>query len=246
MHSPTRTLPWAIALSGALLGGCLGGQTGGEITRESPDEPNPPERPPTFPGEAGCRDHFENIALADASRLGFSGADVLASALGTHRSTLTWNDKPSVVSFGPEHGASSVELTIEYHDGNVRFVTSDFVPSSSGGPEPALGCSPDRLEVDVLVRLHTAGGALAEEFGASLVATMPNRATLSRELALDSLSGSFFVQTPASYHARALAVTADLDSNGFKGTLAGSVEQRVGTGPDGAVSNLFVTYASWP
>lgn len=232
----------ALASVGVFLAGCLGGQTGGEINGEGGTGA---PRPPAGPVQEDCTDERTVVALADASRLGFSGADVLALALGTHRAALHWSPPPHVVPFGPELGESAIEMSIEYHDGAVRLVKTKM--SSAAGQEvPALGCQPDRLEVDVVVRVTTAGGALDEQFTTALVASAPGHASLSAVLAVESLAGSFFVDPPAQYRARTMSVKAEFSAASFTGSLLGVVEQQSGSGPDSSVSAIFTEYARWP
>jgi hypothetical protein len=198
-------------------------------------------------GEYGCKELPRPIALADASQLGFSGMDLLARALGEHSAPLRWLPSMGVVAHGPEVGESRIDLVIEYRNGEVRFVEpSPMDPGGGSGVEPARTCASSRLEVDVVVRVETAGGALAEEFPAVLRAVTPSRVELARGLPLDRLSGSFFVNAPTGHSVGALDIKAYFDGGAFSGTLSAVVEQRVGSGSSASVGATFVTFAVWP
>jgi len=229
-----------------LLTGCMGGQTGGEFDGDGEGPPHVPGEPA---GHGGCVDTKTAVALFDSARLGFSAADVLEYTARTHASSLAWST-PSIVPvrFGPETGVSSIEMTIEHAGGEARFVESEPAPPPEGGTSSgaAVVCGPDRLEIDVAVRLTSGGGALSEAFAGVLVASVPGRAELSHDFPIDRLSGSFFVELPASYSAPKLHVNALLEPRSFRGNIWGVVEQRVGSGSDGSVGATHVIYAAWP
>lgn len=227
---------------GFLFAGCMGGQTGGEITDDAGGKP-----PFETPAQDGCKDVPHAIALYDASWLGFSGGDVLAYAAGTHRAPLLWSAPLPPVSFGPEQGFGAIELTLAYQGGAVRFVDTEPVTSgSSAEPATTLGCDSDRLEIEVQVRVHTDGGAFAETFTAVLTARSPARAEVSHLLAIDTLSGNFFVSAPEGFSAPSVVVNAQFEPQSFRGIVWGFIEQRVGTGRDASVGAMAFTYAVWP
>jgi hypothetical protein len=227
------------------LTGCMGGQTGGEFDGGGEGPPHAPGKPTEY----GCKDTKTAVALFDSSRLGFSAADVLAYSAGNHAASLLWSTPAIVpVRFGPEQGSSSLEMTIEHAGGDVRFVESEPAESGEGGTSSgaAVVCGPDRLEIDITVRFATGGGALSESFAGVLVASVPGRAELSHDWPIDRLSGSFFVELPASYSAPKLSINAQLEPLSFRGNIWGVVEQQVGSGTDGSVGATHVIYATWP
>lgn len=226
------------------MAGCMGGQTGGEILDEEPTVP--PVRDDASGDYAGCKERPTPIALADSSRLGFSGADVLEATLGTHRATLRWNANTGVIGFGPEHGDSSIDVTIQYVNGEVRFVEPTPMAGAGGFVEPAVHCRPNHLAVDVLVRIETAGGALAEEFTAALIATTPSHVELTRRIPVSDLQGAFYVTAPPGHVVGPLDIKVYFDANRVSGTLSGSAEQQVGRDPQGSVGITFVPFATWP
>jgi hypothetical protein len=228
----------------------MGGQTGGEILDgpEAPAQPTPGEG---TPANGACKEPAVKLNLSDVSPAGFSGEDVLAGTLGSHLAPLHWSTAPSIATFGPEQGESTVEMVIEYRGGEVRFYKTKVPPSSGAtagvGGTSAEGCQTDHVEVDVTVRLTTAGGALAEEFNATLTATTPARAQLSRDLPFAALRGSFFVSLPPTFRALSLKVDASFESDRFSGSLGSTVEQ-VGDpkSPSTSVGAMFVPFAVWP
>jgi hypothetical protein len=219
---------------GALCLACEGGQTGGEYQGTVTD--------------SACGQTIRELALDDAGPLGFSGADVLAGVLGTHGSPLFWNADTTPVAIGPEQGESSIEISIEHSGssgGGVRYVDlepsrADAVPS---GATAAPSCE-DRLELPVFVRLSTGGGALAEQFAATLVASSADSAALSYVLVAEDVSGSFAVSAPAPASAATVFVDVKWDEQGFRGTLSGQlVEERRETASSSA---RLIIYAAWP
>jgi hypothetical protein len=244
-HTPLACLALALA-------SCMGGQTGGEFSGEQPEPPGVATPGEGTPANSGCKEPGVRLNLSDVSPAGFSGEDVLARTLGPHVAPLHWSTAPSIATFGPEQGESSVEMVIEYRGGEVRFYKTN-VPPSSGATTgvqgtSAEGCQTDHLEVDVVARLITAGGALAEEFNATLSATTPARAQLSRDLPLTELSGSFFVTLPPNFRVASLKVSASFEGDRFSGSLGSTVEQQVGdpNSPSSAVGAMFVPFAAWP
>jgi hypothetical protein len=245
-----------------LLTGCFGGQTGGEFEGEGGAD---------RVGAAGsgeivsasdnqCVIQSESLGFDEPSGLSFTGADVLAFAGGTHTASLLWSTSSAPATYGPEQGESSIEMTVLYTGGEVRFVHSETPPQTGAGGggrggSPNAGsatdlvapvCQPDRLEIDVVVRLNTGGGALAEEFGGMLVANSPTLAQLVEELPLDALSGTFAVSMPEGYSTRALKVNASLQADSFHGVLWGQVNVPQPSNPNVKSGPLDIQYAQWP
>src|SRR5262245_9776979 len=75
----------------------------------------------------GCVDQVTVLgSLEEASSLGFSAAEMLAVAEGSHATPMVWSsglsDGPVVVEFGPETGAGELAVGVAYKGGEVRFV----------------------------------------------------------------------------------------------------------------------------
>jgi hypothetical protein len=218
----------------AALGGCLGGQTGtegsdkGGVTTEGPGE-----------AAAACDAHVTPLADSETSPLGFSVDSVLPAVTGSRSATLSWSEPPPELDFGPEHGLSSVELSVAAGTvGEPRFV--HWTPRALG-PDVG-GCSPDEVQFDARVSFVTAGGAFAETFPAVLHVTQPDAAHITLTLSLATLSGAFSVSREPNVVTNAVVLDAELTAGGTRGTLRGQIEQTLGS----TASARFFTYACWP
>lgn len=251
-HPPrARRLVVAAALASATLyGGCLfGGQTGSDA---DPGRPKPPTAPSGGKGGAesptngDCSAKVTPVALDDGSALGFAANDVLALGVGAHSAELLWLPPPEGVSFGPEQGEGTIELTISYGGGEARVVVSEPSGGPSAGRAPLLGCSPPQLEVDVNASVRTGGGALQEAFAATLVANAPTSVRLSQGFGLKALNGSFVVTVPRDATADSLRIEATFGKGVFFGALWGDYSIQVGSGPNGTSGRATVQFAQWP
>jgi hypothetical protein len=207
-RSSATVLLLGLALAAALAGCNDNGSAGTSTGNPNDGSPSTPSLPgmggrdvatdspmPTEGSDHGaslggfCEADKEVLASADAmTELGFSAADVLAFAAGSHEEAITWHDS-ELATLGPEKGAHRVTITLTHGDGEVRFMRPK--PSNSqggrdiGGIEPAIapaptpgvavdlpagvsvGCQP-WIEVDVHVTVESDGGALDESFDATL------------------------------------------------------------------------------
>jgi hypothetical protein len=228
---PNWARVFGLALSFVALA-CEGGQTGGEDTGNG------------FPADSPCNERVQAIALDDARPLGFSGAEVLASLPGPHTAALYWNASTQPLTLSPEQGESRIELSIEYTGGRVLWLRPP-ASSDGGAASSGLGCPGERLEIEVLVELKSAGGALDERFATRLRASGPQSAQLDHSLPLAGLSGALVVTAPPGISATLLSVNAWLDEQGFRGALSGSVTEESSQSP-GSASGRVITYAEWP
>jgi hypothetical protein len=146
-----------------------GGQTGDEGTSN---------------GGPGCDYVPTVIDLDEETPLGFTAQEVLDVALGSHSAPFFW--KQGEHEYGPESGESEMGLEIA-EPGEARFMKGTPKPTQLG-----IGAlCPDRVEVDVSVRVTTAGGALDESFVGPLSATSPKVAVVAHSFDVDELDGSF-------------------------------------------------------
>lgn len=234
----------------------MGGQTGGEYGGAGGGDSVPVS-------DLQCVAQVESLAFDEPSGLSFSGADVLAFAGGTHTSSLRWSPDSAPATFGPEQGESNIEMTVLYSGGQVTFVHyQSATPSETGSANAGRGgapnaeaptpltsatCQPDRLEIEVVVRLNTSGGALTEEFEATLSANSPTLAQLVQDLPLEALSGTFTVSLPEGYSTRSLKVDAYLQADSFRGGLWGQVDVPQPKDPANPRSgSIEIQYAQWP
>ena len=204
MRASVLAMGIALALAACNSGGSTGTSTG---------NPNDGSNAPTLPGgrDVGTPGNFPVPSTGEDSGLvsGFSAADVLAFAEGTHEQAIRWHDNMIAV-LGPEKGEHEVTITVSYEDGAIRWMTPQTAQSGSGrdlgGPEPAIapadgagvaadlpaigGCMP-WLEVDVRVTVKTDGGALDESFDATLRSRNALLATVYEAPKPDKLGGAF-------------------------------------------------------
>jgi hypothetical protein len=164
---------------------------------------------------------------------------------------LLWSDNTDPVTVGPERGESEVELSIEYQGGRVIWRDSE-PKSATGTGETALTALPvctDRLEVDVIAHLATAGGALDESFSLTLHSSSAGRVSLSHALQVADLLGSLTVSAPAEVSAPRLFVYAHWDETGFHGSLEGEVATKrtdERNASSSSSSPILIRYAVWP
>jgi hypothetical protein len=210
---------------------------------------------PLGDGEAadngGCVDTVTVLGSVDeVAALGFSAAQVLAVAEGSHASELVWGaglgEGPVTVAFGPESGAGTLTVDVAYAGGEVRFVSSKPEESEGEGLDDGafLASCSDRLEVDVEVSVKTGGGALDESFTAPLRATSRGISRISREIAVEELAGSFALTTvePDDAEVGPLEFTIGISGSGLFGGISSTVQLT-----DGEVASAgFMDVASWP
>src|SRR5262245_36969972 len=179
----------------ATLTACVGTSTGNPAV--------PPDKPELSNGsDARCDSKRQELASLDApSPLGFSAQDMLALAPQTELN-LEWPDRAAAgVSYGPESGVTKISIEVTPRTDKPRWNDRSPKQSSSGGPEPALGTldggdgCPDQLELDVSVRLRSAGGALDEQLETTLIAQNAQFARVYQQLPPAKLGGTFEAQS---------------------------------------------------
>lgn len=219
----------------ALAPSCGGGQTG-DLSGQN-----------TTPGGAtgsstGCDDHGSDVALDDASALGFSAQDVLAFTERQFQTPISW--KPvDAASYAPGVGASTLSLTLVSLS-KAQLVHSTPTPSTNGGGV-AIGaqCPPDRLSIAMHAELSTADGALAESFDTNVEAAEAHLAFVQHQIPVAKIAGSFAI-TPADPIATVgpLELNAMLAPGGMAGDLSASLSA---IGPE-VVSSSPLSMALFP
>lgn len=116
----------------------------------------------------------------DRSALGFSAQDILELSPIPIGTSLLWQGSARL-SFGPEIGQSELRLNL-YHLGGEVLLRQSSVDD----------CRP-ALEIDVMMNIISAGGALNETFLTTLVAETANYARFSHSIPAENLEGSFRV-----------------------------------------------------
>ena len=170
----------------ALVAGCGGGQTGDLSGENDKDGGN-------LAAGHGCEEQLSEIALDDASALGFDARRVLALAAPGFQTDLAWQALDNV-EYSPSASQSTVALTFRSLD-KAWLVHSVPEESSGEGPGTLVGviCPQDRLRVAVHVDLQSADGALAESFDGALDAGSPVVATLEHAIDMTHVTGSFAI-----------------------------------------------------
>lgn len=145
------------------------------------------------------------------SELGFSAADVLASAAGSRTASMTWSkgidDGPITIELGPEQGEAQLVVDIAHAGGEVRYIKSTL---DGDGADFSNGQCNDRLEIDVVVDVNSSGGGFAESFTAPLRATTRGIATLRHAIDLADLAGTFAPTKVEPAHTEIGALLFDL------------------------------------
>lgn len=216
-------------LSAAILAACAVGCAGGQTGDEGEDW--------------HCSEEARALAADEVSPLGFSAADVLAYAQGSHSTSLEWQTARSV-PYGPETGVGELSIEVESL-GSARFVERT---APKGAVKLIHGdCCPESVEIDVQVTLRTAGGALNETFEAVLDATERDAAYLLT-LIQPPLRGALTFDSQALHSAHLEDV--QLDARFGPSELSGSLHARFeseasGEDLDGAVSLSIEPLAQW-
>jgi hypothetical protein len=186
----------------------------------------------TAAGTGLCDAKSTALASLDAkSPLGFSAADLLSAAGGSHDTSIRW--QPSdFVSYAPESGTQGLHLTITPKaDPKPRFV-SYTQSMSSGGAEPAIAgpsCeSMNAVELDVTVKVTSDGGALDEQVDGTLRASGDQYATLHLVVKAGMLGGGFHVLStkPAGFQLTELQIDLGISPLGLRGSLSGIFEMQ--------------------
>lgn len=216
-RSGTQGITMALACALALAGGACGnngnagtstgnpndgssggpGLPGGSIDNGGLDTPGVGGHQTGELGGGGYCDATKRVlkSTSEDVDLGFTAADILAFAEGTHEESIRWHDS-FIATLGPEMGEHKVTVTVHNNDGEVRLMTPKTEAGGGTGIEPAIdigtvgGCSP-WLEIDVKVTIKTDGGALDESFDATLRARNALFATLFTHPDPKHLGGSF-------------------------------------------------------
>jgi hypothetical protein len=199
---------------------CAGGQTG--------------EGPPSGLGtDDDCDEVIVEIDLDDDAALGFAPRHVLELASGPHTEPLHWwpeTDFP----YGPEQGAGSVTFEVTSTDAPPRYVDSE--PKND---EPSADCS-DWIEVDAMLSIQSAGGALDESIPVTLVAGDPNVVSVATSLDYEMLGGSLAFEDTSvgGYTLEKLSLRGVFSQYGASGVL-----ETYASGSGSASMGLLAT---WP
>ena len=153
------------------------------------------------------------LELEEATPLGFSGADMLALAVGEREATLTWD----------KGGSTPLTIDAEHAGDKARYVERSFQNADSGR-EIAFDC-PNLVKVDVVLTFRTEDGAFAETFAAHLHASEAGEATASATRELSAVEGTYELTEVDTSDADSanLSFIIGFDASGATGTVSAHV-----------------------
>jgi hypothetical protein len=235
------TVAWLLALALGTNAACAGTSAGNPIAGKGGTQTGNGDLAST----AGqCDAKPSTLASLTASTpLGFSAADVLAFASGSHETSIRWQPSDFAM-FAPESGKHALHLKLTPKGNKPRYVKYSDRTSNDGGAGLLIDIagpdckSLDALEVDVTLEIKSDGGALDEKLDGTLRASATNWATLHVDLKADMLGGGFkLVSTkPAGFKLVQLAVDLGLSPLGLRGSLSGVLEMHTGNASTSAAS----------
>lgn len=203
---------------------------------EEEEQPAPP------PGQIGGEPYacepkaVQTLAIDETSPLGFSAADILGFAQGTHDAGFVWD----------AGGSTPMTLTVPAPS-EVRFADLGLPPVGDPQLYGEIGCA-NHVELDVIVTLATGDGAFAETFDVILIAASTSRAAFSESVAPEAISGSYVFdeRDPSTYDkVDFLTFNAMLDPTGANGDVNALLSHAASPGNDGVVSAENVTIGTF-
>lgn len=223
MYNPAKTapiLPLLLLFAGTACAPNDGGQVGEE--------------------NFGCAAaSTEELSVDDSTPLGFTVAEVLSLAEGTHESPLTWADERSAV----------LTVTMSYAS-RATYQDREWMSTNGDGREDldiGTGDCLDILNLEMNVQLMTDDGALNENFIVDLQAATVTEAGFHISLGLPTGSLAIEAFAPAgSFESYSAALDLVIDAGGISGTISGQAETAAtGGGDDGVVSATQYPIASF-
>jgi hypothetical protein len=191
----------------------------------------------TIDGKGPCSSPIVAIGLDDLSSLGYSAKDLLVWAEGATSTTLLWNENTNLVGVGPEKGDGKITVEVLGVASTARVVS----------PTDTALCGKPRLELDGLVSVETAGGALKEVLSVTLVSRDKSHLEFSTPLHLESLVGSLTLDLPTGVSLLGLTLSGILATSGAEGSLTAQIEETSSSTANNATStSAMLILARWP
>jgi hypothetical protein len=203
---------------------CAGGQTG----------EGPPE---SGKNDDGCDETILEIDVDDETALGFAPRRLLELASGPHTAPLHWLANEDF-SFGPEEGVGSVTLEVTSTEAPPRYADSEPKEGESG-----VDCR-DWIELDVMLSVQSAGGALDESVLVTLIATDAYVTRFDASIDPEMLGGTFAFDEGSldGVTLEELSLQGIFSQYGTSGTFGSRVKASSGK----VASESRDTLASWP
>jgi hypothetical protein len=225
---------------------CMGGQTGTEDEAPGSDASSGGRgsvdlggdgSEGTADGKDPCSSPVIAIGLDDLSTLGYSAKDLLVWSESATSTTLLWNENTNLVGVGPEKGDSKITVEVLGVASTARVIS----------PTDTALCGKPRLELDGLVSVETAGGALKEVLSVTLVSRDKSHLEFSTPLHLESLVGSLTFDLPTGVSLLGLTLSGILSPGGAEGSLMAQIEETSSASSNNATSTSTVlVLARWP
>lgn len=165
-------------------------------------------------------------SLTAITPLGVSAQSILDFSVGARTDSMHWRNRALggelEFAIAPETGVTQITTELLPVPGAPRWVrsTPEF---PTGRPQDILEC-PDRLEIDVQLRVQTPSGALAEQVPAQLVATSPHAASIhyvSSDKAPHKGSLNIAQSTPPGVALRNIGINLSYTTSSHYGEIRG-------------------------
>lgn len=168
----------------------------------------------------------ETASLGEATRLGFSGSEVLAVVQPENTSTFTWADASE----------TPVTVAVTVTGTTVEVRDNEWKAPDDGREIGSPNCE-DAVAIEAQLAFATGDGSFDESFDLVLVASNPDAARAYVERESTELAGSYEVTAldPAGRRVR-LFWSFTFDAQGVHGSVDGQAEDLPGDSPDGTVS----------
>lgn len=219
-------IAFSLVLAGCVIDAGVGHDAGSSSGSTSADGSSD-----TGTNGGGRCDHHPMV-LGDPLQVGLTGvsaSDVLAAVAGTYTGAIAWMaDTPA--HYQGSTDPSALTLEIRHDGGEIRSIDAVLVEDCiDEGPCP---CE-DSLEIDVVWRLVSADGVLAERWNAPLVHqpgsfVMATDIGISHELQPDDTEGTLAASSFApvdGWLLQRLVAQSELDDGNAQGTISTELER---------------------
>lgn len=222
-----------------LAAGCTNGQFGGQVGADGDGGTN-------SEGGACQVKSKKKIGVAEATALGFTGAQVIALAQGSHAASLAWASKQTSVELAPAAGESTIAFDVTADEATLELV--DLEPKEGdGGIENALSedepCK-DELRFTANVHVKSDNGAFDDDFEAVFRASAARLVETSIELSPGKLEGSFDVTVVTPENGE--SIQNNLELGFLPGSVSGKISGMVEANDGASVSAMGLEFGHFP
>ncbi len=229
----------SVLFSLGLAAGCTNGQFGGQVGADGDGGTN---------SEGGTCEvkSKKKMGVDETTALGFTGAQVIALAQGSHAASLTWASNQTSVELVPAAGKSTITFDVKADEGTLELM--DLEPKEgAGGMENALSedepCK-DELRFTANVHVKSDNGAFDDDFEAVFRASAARLVETSIELSPGKLEGSFDVTVVTPENAQSIQNRLEL---GFlPGSVSGTISGMVEASDGASVSATGLEFGHFP